>query len=634
MPRWSIPVRAAATAVGEAAAVKAASAAATPASSEASATVGTRAKRRASVDASPSHQPKHARQESDADGDTDQNPSPPSSNPLLQLGSLLHAPPYVTKPKMVDERRIRRILPTGADASAPPMPIPSGHDGVLYWMSRDQRVQDNWALIYAQQLAIQHRVPLFVGFCLVPHFLDATIRQYDFMMEGLREVETALRGLNISFHLFTGTAAEHLPGFVESKRLGAVVTDFSPVRVIQRWTTELANSLAQTTIATTGATQSHTGIPLIQLDAHNVVPCWHASPKLEYAARTIRPKLHKLLSEFLTEFPEVAAHPCSARQSPSSPQSARASSAASSNAHFQSGLSAPVDWDAARASLQVNRTITAVPDIVPGTRAGMTTLRTFVEQRMRYFGAVRNDPNERVLSNLSPYFHFGQIAPQRAILVAYAAHARCRESVDVFVEEALVRRELSDNFCFYNPNYDSIAGASAWAQETLQAHAGDAREFVYTEEELESATTHDLLWNAAQLEMVREGKMHGFMRMYWAKKILEWTASPSEALRIAIHLNDKYNLDGRDPNGYVGCMWSICGIHDQGWGERPIFGKIRFMNLKGCQRKFDVAKYTARFPSTPSSQQAAKRRGAAAGGIDRGSNYARATTTTSNRSTS
>jgi len=165
-----------------------------------------------------------------------------------------------------------------------------------------------------------------------------------------------------------------------------------------------------------------------------------------------------------------------------------------------------------------------------------------------------------------------------------------------FIEEMVVRRELADNFCHYNEQYDSLAGAAQWAQDSLAKHAGDPREYVYTQAQLENAETHDDLWNAAQLQMVEVGKMHGFLRMYWAKKILEWTESPEEALRIAIYLNDRYELDGRDPNGYVGCMWSIAGVHDMGWTERQVFGKIRFMNYDGCKRKFDLPGFVKQFP--------------------------------------
>ncbi|CAK9015423.1 unnamed protein product [Durusdinium trenchii] len=169
---------------------------------------------------------------------------------------------------------------------------------------------------------------------------------------------------------------------------------------------------------------------------------------------------------------------------------------------------------------------------------------------------------------------------------------------EAFIEESVVRRELSDNFCFYNDKYDSLEGAAAWAQQTLKDHAKDKREHLYTMEELEGGKTHDDLWNASQQQMVQEGKMHGFLRMYWAKKILEWSPSPKEALQRSIELNDRYELDGRDPNGYVGCMWSICGVHDMGWKERPVFGKIRFMNYAGCKRKFNVPAFVAKYGGT------------------------------------
>ena len=166
-----------------------------------------------------------------------------------------------------------------------------------------------------------------------------------------------------------------------------------------------------------------------------------------------------------------------------------------------------------------------------------------------------------------------------------------RPSVESFIEEAVVRRELSDNFCFYNPNYDSIEGAPDWARKTLEKHVKDKRQYVYTRRQFENAQTHDPLWNAAQIQAINDGKIHGYIRMYWAKKILEWTKTPEEALAIAIYLNDKYSLDGRDPNGFVGCMWSVAGIHDRPWTERPIFGMIRYMNFDGCKRKFNVDGY-------------------------------------------
>ncbi|XP_050541647.1 deoxyribodipyrimidine photo-lyase-like [Daktulosphaira vitifoliae] len=190
---------------------------------------------------------------------------------------------------------------------------------------------------------------------------------------------------------------------------------------------------------------------------------------------------------------------------------------------------------------------------------------------------------------------FRQISAQRCILKVSKFSSKYSESVAAYREEAIVRRELSDNFCFYNPKYDSIKGAANWAQTILNEHREDKRKYVYTREELESSQTHDDLWNSAQIQLVKEGKMHGFLRMYWSKKILEWTDTPERALADSIYLNDKYSMDGRDPSGFVGSMWSICGIHDQGWREREIFDKIRYMNYDECKGKFDVNAFVARY---------------------------------------
>eukprot|EP00095_Tigriopus_kingsejongensis_P000201 maker-scaffold41_size498431-snap-gene-2.13 protein:Tk00201 transcript:maker-scaffold41_size498431-snap-gene-2.13-mRNA-1 annotation:"dna photolyase" len=431
---------------------------------------------------------------------------------------------------------------------------------VVYWMSRDQRVQDNWALLHAQRLALRHRLPLHVVFCLVPKFLDATLRHYDFMIRGLQEVEGECRALDINFHLLPGPAVQVLPEFVQDFQVGCVVTDFSPLRVPRQWVAEVQSKL-------------DTKIPFYQVDAHNVVPVWETSEKQEYAARTIRGKITKKLDDFLTEFPPVIQHP-----------------------HVYNGKKAPqaIDWKAVFESLTVDTSVGPVTQYVPGTRAGLDNLEKFCEKRIKLYADKRNDPNVQALSNISPWAHFGQISVQRAATYV-KKHGRDAKGVAGFTEEAIVRRELADNFCYYQTHYDSIEGAFDWAKKSLELHRDDVRPYLYTREELETAKTHDDLWNAAQLQMVNEGKMHGFLRMYWAKKILEWTPSPEEGLATAIYLNDRYQLDGRDPNGYVGCMWSICGIHDQGWAERKVFGKIRYMNYEGCKRKFDIKKFIFKY---------------------------------------
>lgn len=433
-------------------------------------------------------------------------------------------------------------------------------EGVLYWMSRDHRVQDNWALIYAQRLAVKKSLPLHICFCLhVPKSELSTLRHYSFLLKGLEEVAKECKSLDIQFHLLHGLAGEVLPGFVSDRGLGAVVTDFSPLREPVKCLKDVKKKLPE-------------DIPLIQVDAHNIVPCWVASPKLEYAARTIRGKITKLLPEFLTDFPLVEKHPCSATRT-----------------------AKPVDWEKTLASLKVDGAVGETDWAKPGTKAGVAMLESFIDVRLKLFDTKRNDPNIAALSQLSPWIRFGHLSAQRVALQVQRSGNSTGQSVTSFIEELVVRRELTDNFCFYNEKYDRVEGAYEWAQKTLKDHAKDKRPYIYTREQLEKAKTHDKLWNGAQYQMVSEGKMHGFLRMYWAKKILEWTSSPEEALSIALYLNDRYSLDGQDPNGFVGCMWSICGIHDQGWAERPVFGKIRYMNYKGCLRKFDVARFERKY---------------------------------------
>uniref|UniRef100_A0A671UQ99 Deoxyribodipyrimidine photo-lyase n=1 Tax=Sparus aurata TaxID=8175 RepID=A0A671UQ99_SPAAU len=452
------------------------------------------------------------------------------------------------KEMKLNKKRIRVISATEK--------IKQGSEGVLYWMSRDHRVQDNWALIHAQRLAVKEKLPLHVCACLnVPKSELSTLRHYSFMLKGLEEVAEECKSLDIQFHLLHGTAGEVLPGFVSDRVLGAVVTDFSPLREPLQWLEDIKKKLPK-------------DIPLIQVDAHNVVPCWEASPKLEYSARTIRGKITKILSDFLTDFPPVEKHPYTATRT-----------------------AKPVDWEQTLASLEVDKTVGETEWAKPGTKAGTAMLESFIDLRLKIFDTKRNDPNAPALSQLSPWIRFGHLSAQRVAQQVQHSGKKVGVTVSSYIEELVVRRELTDNFCFYNKKYDSVEGAHEWAQKTLRDHAKDERPYIYTREQLEKAKTHDKLWNAAQYQMVTEGKMHGFLRMYWAKKILEWTSSPEEALSIALYLNDRYELDGQDPNGFVGCMWSICGVHDQGWAERPIFGKIRYMNYKGCLRKFDVAQF-------------------------------------------
>jgi deoxyribodipyrimidine photo-lyase len=442
---------------------------------------------------------------------------------------------------MVNPHRIR-LFKEAEEKSGP----------LAYWMSRDQRIRDNWALLFAQEKALQQRQPLAVVFCLVPTFLNATVRQYRFMLKGLQEVEKGLGEKGIPFYLLIGTPERQLPFFIREHSIGALVTDFDPLRTKRAWKKDVADKCQ---------------IPIYEVDAHNIVPCWKASPKQEFAARTFRPKISRLLPDFLEVFPNLEKHSFSWK-----------------------GKVSPIDWSTIERSVKVDDSVAEVNWIKPGEGAAQRALKRFLREGLRSYDEARNDPTVNGQSNLSPYLHFGHISAQRVALAIRESNVGGK-SRDAFLEELIVRRELSDNFCFYNGDYDRFEGFPSWAQTTLKQHLRDKRDYRYSLEQFESAETHDELWNAAQMEMAKTGKMHGYMRMYWAKKILEWTESPEDALKIAMFLNDKYELDGRDPNGYVGCAWSIGGVHDRAWFERRVFGKIRYMSYKGCRSKFDVDAY-------------------------------------------
>ncbi|XPV75746.1 MAG: deoxyribodipyrimidine photo-lyase [Desulfovibrio sp.] len=440
---------------------------------------------------------------------------------------------------------------------------PVGEGPVVYWMSRDQRVEDNWALLYACQKALEHGRQVEVLFCLVPDYPNAVYRHYDFMLRGLMEVAEQLHLHGIGFTILHGSAPDVLPEYVMKQNGALLVTDFDPLSIKRDWLKRVVASVP---------------LSVFEVDAHNVVPCRVVSQKQEYSARTIRPKIQKLLQEFLEPYPLLPSWDI--QGSEDSQLCARGN-----RRELESILT----------ELSVDRDVGAVSLFVPGAIAAAEVLQEFIKHRLKDYAAKRNDPNAGVLSDLSPYFHFGQISAQRAALEVSRSTKSGVENIEAFIEEGIVRRELSENFCFYNADYDKLIGCAEWAQRTLDEHRHDVRPYVYTLEEFENAATHSVLWNSAQNELRISGKMHGYMRMFWAKKILEWSSSPEDAVKIANFLNDRYSLDGRDPNGYTGVLWSIGGVHDRAWKERPIYGKIRYMNENGCRRKFDVQQYTERW---------------------------------------
>ena len=447
---------------------------------------------------------------------------------------------------------------------------------IVFYAVRDLRVRDNYALYYAQEIAKANGALLKVVFVLYPNYLGASERQYEFMFEGLEEFEADLRALHIPFEIRFGHDEQQIDKLV-GEGAGAIVTDYSPLRRNQEWKKFYS---------------AECSVPFYEVDAHNVIPVEVVSPKQEFAAYTIRPKIYKLVSQYLVEPPQVSLH------------------------KYNGKLEDRVDWQAIRKLFKYNITAPRTK-FVGGSRAALATLNEFLEHKLDKYNTQRNDPNLDVQSELAPYITFGFISRAR-IALELCRHqeveivdilekdknaAKGGTSAAAFVEELIVRSELAENFCHYNENYDNPESFPDWAKKSHEKHKGDDREFLYKLEDFETANTHDPLWNAAQNQMLQTGKMHGYMRMYWAKKVFEWTKDTSEAMEILVRLNDVYGLDGRTPNGYAGIAWSVGGVHDRAWFERPVFGQIRYMNYNGCKSKFDVKKYETTWNKQNSTQK-------------------------------
>lgn len=439
-----------------------------------------------------------------------------------------------------DTNRRSRLLTSGRQGRGP----------VFYWMSRDQRVSDNWALLWAQQEAILHNKPLVVAFNL-PFDEKATYRHYSFMLNSLGQLQQKLKELNIGFHFITGPPEKLLPTFINELDAHCLVTDFEPLQN----KLHLQNTIIKKIQA-----------PVYEVDTHNIIPTWVVSEKKEYAAYTIRPKINRLLSDYLTEIPQVKKHPFPYKQD-------------AENIDVKKFL-----------QKVPNTSVSELKKHLPGEKQALLVATTFIQNGLKNYSQYRNDPCQNAQSGLSPYLHFGHLSPQRLTLMVKESGLPPEQCGD-FLEELIIRRELADNFCLYEPKYNSCLAFPNWSQKTLNEHRLDKREYLYTLEQLKNSETHEPLWNSCQRNLVTEGKLHGYLRMYWAKKILEWTPTPEQAMEYAIFLNDRYSLDGRDPNGYSGIAWSIGGVHDRAWAERPVFGKIRYMNAAGCRRKFDVDTY-------------------------------------------
>lgn len=431
---------------------------------------------------------------------------------------------------------------------------------VLYWMQASQRATGNHAMEFAVREANGMGLPVVVFFGLTPDFPEANLRHYRFLLEGLREVRNDLDKRGIALVI---RAVSPEKGALELCRDAALaVTDRGYLRIQKAWREAVAREAP---------------CPLIRVESDVIVPVESASPKEEFSAATLRPKIRTRLGDFLHPLEETPVK-------------------RDSLGLRLPGLSLD-DPEAILRDLPVDRGVPPVDSFRGGSGEARKFLKRFLAHALDRYDKDRNVPGSDAVSNLSPYLHFGHISPLEIVLAVRASRRGNPAAKESFLEELIVRRELAVNFVHYNPAYDAYKGAvPAWAQRTLEEHGRDRREYAYSFRDLEEACTHDPYWNAAQREMVRTGKMHGYMRMYWGKKILEWSASPAEAFRTALALNNRWELDGRDPNGFSGVAWCF-GKHDRPWGERPIFGKVRYMNAAGLKRKFDMRPYLDRFGS-------------------------------------
>jgi deoxyribodipyrimidine photo-lyase len=445
---------------------------------------------------------------------------------------------------VIQLQRIRRLNGDGH--------VPGAY--VLYWMQQSHRVACNHALEYAVEEANRRRLGVLVGFGLTDAYPEANARHYAFLLQGLRDVAAALEARGIRLVVRRGAPDDVALALAQDAAL--VVCDRGYLHHQQAWRRRVAE---------------RAGRAVIQVESDVVVPIEAASAKAEVAARTLRTKIHRAWDEYLVPLEEVPL----------------AIDASSLDVEGDIDPHAPA---ATLATLDVDRDVAPVRRFEGGADAARRRLDKFIRTTLAGYAERRSEPGDWHSSLLSSYLHFGQISPLEIALAARRAPRTRAEDRGALLEELVVRRELSANFVHFTRRYDTYGGLPKWARASLAAHRTDARPVVYRRTTLEQARTHDPYWNAAMREMRHTGFMHNYMRMYWGKKILEWSRTPEAAFKTALYLNNRYFLDGRDPNSFAGVGWCF-GLHDRPWTERPIFGMVRYMNDKGLRRKFDMDRY-------------------------------------------
>jgi deoxyribodipyrimidine photo-lyase len=433
---------------------------------------------------------------------------------------------------------------------------------ILYWMQMFKRTSHNHALNFAIEEANKRKLPLLVYEGLKYYYPWANDRIHSFILEGVpgKKEAFAKRGISYIFCLQQDKGSPKDTVARLAKNAALIVTDDFPCFIIPEHNRRVAQKAE---------------IPVYAVDSNGIVPMSRFE-KEEYAAYTIRPKIKRMLPEYLVPFQEKELIVKDTSIQADCP-----------------GTTVTKDNIAELVSkCEIDHSVKPSPVYHGGEEAGRSRLSYFADNLLSNYEITRNKPDLDGSSRLSAYLHFGFLSVNQIVEEVYKHKETPKASRDAYLEELIVRRELSYNFTRFNPNYDSLECLPNWTKETMRAHADDKRELTYSLKELEAAQTHDPLWNAAQKEMLYTGGMHNYIRMLWGKNVIGWSRTYEEAFAALEHLNNKYCLDGRNPNSYAGIMWCF-GKHDRPWFERPVFGTIRYMASHSTGKKFDSKKYIA-----------------------------------------
>lgn len=496
--------------------------------------------------------------------------------------------------KNINSRRVfvRREGPPRADG-----------DYVLYWMQIHRRMHSNFALEYAIGHANQLGKPLLIVEALRQGYPWASDRIHRFIMEGMGEHVTFAKQRGLNYYAFLEDGNHDGKGMLQrlATRACVIVSDEFPAYIIPTHNRTLTRKLASS---------PETDIPFVTIDANGVIPM-QCTEKAPYSAYVFRNSLQKIFPEAYEYAP--LADPLTRLKNTTKLKLDRIHGAdflqryPRADAHLKDTPAI----DRFIAALDIDHSVTPLPKL-PGTRAAaLKRLEEFAKRKLSIYSEKRNDPDHHAASGLSPYFHFGKICAFEVTRLAlahqpagwqlgrlqynkgskgYFSASGGTTTVDDFLDEALTWRETGYHFCHHTPNYDRFASLPDWAINTLKEHAKDPREHLYSLEQMAAAETHDEIWNAAQRQLLREGVVHNYLRMIWGKRILEWTRDGEAALEVLIELNNRYAIDGRNPNSYSGIFWTL-GRFDRPWQERPIYGKIRYMSSAQTKKKILMTEY-------------------------------------------